>query len=334
MSGGVILAATSPVVRGVRMFVAPVQAGVPVVFDPAAQGGFAVSAPPAGWLAVGNVLDVTREAETGFAEVWSGAPAVVKTRARQKVAAGVSCTFTAWSKLALLLSTGAQGMNLLRTAATGGGATVVGGGATGSGGTAEAAMPVLAGSSATVLVLAAGSKVNVGDAVVVDTDYAGATGAIGSGVAGMFLQTNTAETQDVDYVRRVSLNVARVAAVAVTAGAATMTVTLAAPLLAGVPAVGMKLAVLLGFTDRLGGSYAPEWSALFAMDGVQGDRILVHYPRLQSAPGTAEVQSAVAAGLERWRLRANFHALPVTDPNDGEAVLCFRSYLPAPMRAL
>ncbi len=131
---------------------------------------------------------------------------------------------------------------------------------------------------------------------------------------------------DVDYVRRVSLNVARVAAVSTTAGAATMTVTLAAPLLAGVPAAGMKLAVVLGFTDRLGGSYAAEWSALFVMDGVQGDRVLVHYPRLQSAPGATEVQSAVAAGLERWRLRANFHALPVTDPNDGEAVLCFRSY--------
>ncbi len=324
MSAGVVGAATSPVVRSVQMFVAAVQGGVPAVFDPAQQGRFALGAPPAGWVSLGTVLDVSRSAETSFAEVWSGTPAVVKTRGRAKVTAAVNCTFGAWSKLALLLSSGSQGMNLLRCGTSGG--------ADDSGGTAESALPVLSGSTATVLVLAAGSNVRVGDAVAVDVDYAGATGAIGSGIAGMYLQSNTAVIGNVDYVRRVSLNVGRVVAVVTAAGATK--VTLAAPLLAGAPAVGMKLAVLLGFTDRLGGSYAAEWSALFVMDGVQGDRVLVHYPRLQSAPGTGEVESSVAAGLERWRLRANFHALPVTDPNDGEAVLCFRSYLPAPMRTL
>ncbi len=325
MSAGVVGAATSPVVRTVQMFAAPVQGGVPAVFDPAQQGRFAVNLPPAGWVSLGAVLDVTRSGETTFAEVWSGTPATVKTRGRAKVDAAVSCTFGSWSKLALLLSSGSQGMNLLRGP---------GAGADDSGGAAESALPVLSGSTATVLVLAAGSNVNVGDAIVVDADYAGATGPIGSGIAGMYLLSNTAVSGDVDYVRRVSLNVARVAAVSTAAGAATMTVTLATPLLAGVPAAGMKLAVLLGFTDRLGGSYAAEWSALFVMDGVQGDRVLVHYPRLQSATGATEVQSALAAGLERWRLRANFHALPVTDPIDGEAVLCFRSYLPAAMRTL
>ena len=325
MSAGVISAATGPVTRGIRLFVAAVQ-GVPVVFDPASQGRFAVSTPPAGWLDMGFVLDVTREATTGYTDVWSGAPALLKTRGRSKVSASVSCTFGAWSKLALLLSSGSQGMNLLRCAAVGG--------TDDSGGAAETAMPVLAGSTATALVLAAGAPVQTGDAVVVDTDYAGATGAIGSGVAGTYLRSNTAVTGDTDYTRRVSLNVARVAAVSTTAGAPTMTVALAAPLLAGAPGTGMKLAVLEGFTDRLGGSYAAEWSALLVMDGVQGDRVLVHYPRLQSTPGTAESASALAAGLKRLRLRAQFEALPVTDPNDGEAVLCFRTYLPAPMRAL
>jgi len=33
-------------------------------------------------------------------------------------------------------------------------------------------------------------------------------------------------------------------------------------------------------------------------------------------------------------LSANFRALPVTDANDGETVLCFRSYLPSAMTLL
>ncbi len=325
MSAGVVGAATSPVVRTVQMFAAAVQGGVPAIFDPAQQGRFLVSSPPAGWVGLGAVLDVARVGETSFAEVWSGTPATVKTRGRAKVDATVSCTFGSWSKLALLLSSGSQGMNLLRGP---------GAGADDSGGLAEGALPVLSGSTSTVLVLAAGSRVSVGDAIVVDTDYAGANGAGGQ----RHRRHVPGEQHGGD--RGCGLRAAREPECGAGCGCFHGggcvdddgdTGRAAA---GGCACAGMKLAVLLGFTDRLGGSYAAEWSALFVMDGVQGDRVLVHYPRLQSAAGATEVQSAVAAGLERWRLRANFRALPVTDPNDGEAVLCFRSYLPAPMRTL
>jgi hypothetical protein len=67
------------------------------------------------------------------------------------------------------------------------------------------------------------------------------------------------------------------------------------------------------------------------MPGEQGDRILFHYPRLQAMAGAAEAATAIATPLERIALSANFRALPVTDGNDSEQVVCFRSFLPSAM---
>ena len=56
--------------------------------------------------------------------------------------------------------------------------------------------------------------------------------------------------------------------------------------------------------------------------------------RLQAMQGSAEMVEALAAPLERVKLAGAFRALPVKDANDGETVLCFRSYLPGAMRAV
>ncbi len=89
----------------------------------------------------------------------------------------------------------------------------------------------------------------------------------------------------------------------------------------------------MGFVDREGGSFYQEWSALFVMEGSQGERIFFHYPRLQSMAGAEEATLPLDAkrkdGLERILLKGQFMALPVTDPLDGERVLCYRSFLPA-----
>ena len=108
MSGSVatVSAAVPLAVRGVRLLVNAVVDGSASVFDPSLLGRFAVTAPPSGWLDMGNVLDLKREAETTFTDVASGTPAMVKTRARTGVSAQVSCTLTNWSKPALLLSGG------------------------------------------------------------------------------------------------------------------------------------------------------------------------------------------------------------------------------------
>jgi hypothetical protein len=70
------------------------------------------------------------------------------------------------------------------------------------------------------------------------------------------------------------------------------------------------------------------------MEGGQGERIFFHYPRLQSTTDGGEARATLAGkgkdSLERIVLTAQFRALPVTDPLDGERILCYRSFLPAP----
>jgi hypothetical protein len=126
---------------------------------------------------------------------------------------------------------------------------------------------------------------------------------------------------DVDYVRRVTLNVGRIASIS--AGA----LTLEAPLIAGVPTSAMKVSGVVGFCDREGSSFFQEWSAVFVGEGQQGERVIWHYPRLQSMQGVAEAGAAASGGYEKVRLGAAFRALPVKDPVDGETVVCFRSYV-------
>jgi hypothetical protein len=108
---------------------------------------------------------------------------------------------------------------------------------------------------------------------------------------------------------------------------------LAEPLPGGAPAAGAKLQAVTGFVDREGGSFYQEWSALFVMQGSQGERIFFQYPRLQTMSGAEEAAVALSGknqgGPARMLLKGQFLALPVTDPLDGEHVLCYRSFLPA-----
>jgi hypothetical protein len=305
--------ATSPVVRRVRAYFAPVarSAEVPTIFDPAQMGAFAVDSPPSPWTDLGWVYGFARKCGTKIEAVRTGAPAIAQLQVRTEIDATLALEFGSWGKVQLALAAGTQQMNLVRAAS--------GVAAAGSGGTAVAATVLLPGSTASVLQMGSGaSGFAVGEMVAVDVDYAGATGFIGSGVSGAYL---SAAVTDVDYVRRVTLNVAQIAAIVGSA------VTLESPLLAGVPAAGMKVSAVVGFCDREGSSFFQEWSAVFVMDGQQGDRVVLHYPRLQAMSGAAEA-SVAAGGLETVRLAAAFRALPVKDAVDGESVVCFRSYLP------
>jgi len=55
---------------------------------------------------------------------------------------------------------------------------------------------------------------------------------------------------------------------------------------------------------------------------------------LQAMQGSAEIEDALTAPLAKVCLAGSFRALPVKDGNDGETVLCFRSYLPAALRTV
>jgi hypothetical protein len=216
----------------------------------------------------------------------------------------------------MALVAGSQHMNLIQPAG--------GGTANGSGAKGIPAVAVLAGSSSTYIALNAGDlgSFSPGCMVTVDVDYTGQTGFVGSGVSAAYVRSAAAVNNDPDYIRRVSFNVARVSQVS-TGG-----LQLAQPLLAGVPVSGMKVQPITGFVDREGGSFFQEWSAVFVMPGEQGERVIFHYPRLQAMLGAEESTATLAAPLERVSLNASFRALPIMDSNDGEQVVCFRSFLP------
>ena len=306
----------SPMVGRVSAYFAPVDriAQQATIFDAAQNGGFALNNPQAPWIGLGWIAGFARRCGTKIEPVRSGAPAVTQIQARTEIEATVTFAFESWGKLQLALSAGTQQMNLLKVAS---GAT-----GQGSGGTAVAAVALQPGSTASVLQLGAitASGFTVGELIAVDVDYVAQTGFVGSGVSGAYVQT---PLTDVDYIRRVTLNVGRITALNAAIGA----LTLEWPLVAGVPSAAMKVSGVGGFCDREGSSFFQEWSAVFVGEGQQGERVIWHYPRLQAIIGATETIAAPGGKYEKVQLAAAFRALPVKDPVDGETVVCFRSYV-------
>ena len=181
---------------------------------------------------------------------------------RTEVEATVSLEFETWGKLQVTLASGSQQTNLLTTAA--------GAAPNGSGGVAAAPVPLLTGtgpaSTATSLNVgaAAAAGFSVGSLVAVDVDYTGQLGYVGTGVSTAYVQSASAVGGDINYVRRVTLNVGVV--VAITAGV----LELASALPAGTSYGGNAGEPAAGFCDREGASFFQEWSALFVIAGRSG----------------------------------------------------------------
>ncbi|UWZ86036.1 hypothetical protein [Occallatibacter riparius] len=316
--------AAAPVARRVRAYFAPVNraAQQPVLFDPSQQGGFDLDNPPAPWISLGFIQNFLRKAASKSGAIMSGIPAVAQEQIRESLGARVGFQFLSWTKLTMALATGSQHMNVL--------ASTTGSVPEPAGAEPFAAVSVQSGSTAAHIALSAedATQFTVGQIVAVDCDYAGQTGYLGSPITGAYLRQ---PLSDPDYLRRITFNVALVA------GVSSSSITLAQPLPCGAPASGAKVQAVTGFVDREGGSFYHEWSALFVMEGTQGERIFFHYPRLQpvaSAEESAQPLSGKGQGrLERIALSAEFTALPITDPLDNERVVCYRSFVPAP-RAL
>jgi hypothetical protein len=312
--------APAPVARRVRAYFAPVNrtTQTPLLFDPTQMGSFALEAPPAPWIDLGWIQNFTRRSTGKAVSILTGIPAAPLEQTRSALEAQLGFEFLGWTKLTMALATGSQHMNLLAPAS---GGTAGADGAQGS-----PAVSVKSGSTASVIQLAASDAANFspGSMIAVDADYTGQTGYVGSPISGAYLRQ---PLTDVDYIRRVTFNVGLVL------GVSSSSLILAQPLPGGAPAPGAKLQAITGFVDREGGSFYQEWSGLFVVQGSQGDRIFFHYPRLQSMTGAEETTIPLdpkhAGGLARILLKGQFLALPVTDPLDGERVLCYRSFKPA-----
>lgn len=178
------------------------------MFDAAQMGAFALNAPPAPWIDLGWCSSFARRSATKVGALTTGSPAVVQSQVVTQVEATVQLEFESWGKLQLALASGSQQMNLLQTAS--------GAAANGSGGLAATATQLLGGSTATSLNVGAtaAAQFRVGELVAVDEDYVAQVGFVGSGASAAYVSSPASVGNDINYIRRVTLNVGRVVGVA------------------------------------------------------------------------------------------------------------------------
>jgi hypothetical protein len=313
----------APVGRPVRGYVGPVDrpSGASVAFDPAAQGQFDLDSPPSPWLDLGWIENFQRTAATKYASLRSGPSGTITVQYRSQPESHVDFDLPSWGKLQMALAGGSQQMNVL--------AALPLSPPQGSGGAAIPPSPLQPGSTVSELILTTDqlANYNVGDVVAVDSDYTGAVGYIGAGAPAAYLSSPLNPTTQSDFIRRVTFNVSRVSSKSSTS------LLLAQPLI-GPPAAGMGVQRVVAFVDREGSTFFQEWSGLFVIVGETGGRACFYYPRLQVAASGTETRRDLAPPLFSHMLHASLHALPTVDANDGEIVLCYRSYFPTADAAL
>jgi len=342
MSTSPLRAPMVPITHRMRAYFAPVDRGseTPTIFDPGKYGLFPLDSPPSPWLDLGWIDGFQRFSGSITEPLRSGSAAAPATQFRAMLDARIAFDFREWGKLQMALACGFEHMNVL--------ATDPDADAQPSGGTPLSAVAVLPGSTATEIVVGAGAAASfaAGDIVVVEADYQQQTGYVGTGISAAYISDPASVNRDVNYVRRVSFNVGRVAQTTSTS------LLLAQSLLGGSPLAGFGVQKVIAFVDREGGSFFQEWSGLFVAEQGSGGRVCFHYPRLSpSGPYTSLSPSSpvatgavklfpreealeIASPIASLALHAAFIAMPHVDENDGQTVMCYRSYFPAGMAAI
>jgi hypothetical protein len=331
MSGTAKTAGMIPVSRRVRAYFAPYDpvANAPTVFDPGINAGFSLEAPPLPWVDLGWIDNFRRSSGTKVQAMRAGSKGAAAGQFRSTLDASVEFDFRQWGKLQMALAGGSQHMNVL--------ATDPSASPRASGGIPQAAVAVLTGSTASELIVGPGAAdiFRLGDIIAVDLDYQQQTGYVGTGIAAAYVSDPANVLRDRDYVRRVTFNVARITQ------KTTTSLLLDQALIGGAPGNGACAQKVTAFVDREGGSFFQEWSGLFVWQDESGGRACFYYPHLSptrsgntSAGTTAETQFAIHESLGAIGLHAEFTAFSYMDPNDGETVVCYRSYFPAPLAGL
>jgi hypothetical protein len=367
MSTAPLRPAMVPVTKQIRAYFAPVNrtTETPTIFDPAASGAFALDSPPVPWLDLGWIESFDRFYDTPTDVVRSGKNAFPAVQFRGPIEARVEFDFREWGKLQMALAGGSEHMNVLATTPSATPAP--------SGGTPIAAVAVLPGSTASQLVFGAGAVGGfaLGNLIAVDLDYQQQVGYVGSGISAAYVSSPAAVNNDANYVRRVTFNVGRVVEVTATSVILAQPLLAGAPaagasaqvvaafvdreggsffqewsaLFVAEPESGGRVCFYYprlspnpgagrgGVGLKSAAGWKPPKSG-----GAAGTNATTN--TLQSG-GTSSAQKFVredfaelAAPLTSVGLHASFIALPFTDTNDGQTVLCYRSYFPAAMAAV
>jgi len=325
-----------PITRRIRAYFAPVNRATETaaLFDPGKYGAFPLDSPPAPWLDLGWIDNFQRVSLTPAEPLRAGVRGAAAAQFRGVLDARIEFDFREWGKLQMALAGGSEHMNVLASSPNAA--------PTPSGGSPLAAIAVLAGSTPGEVIVGATAVAGFspGDIIAVDADYQQQTGYVGSGISAAYVNNSADVNNDVNYVRRVTFNVGRIAQLTATS------LLLAQPLLGGPPPAGDGVQKVVAFVDREGGAFFQEWSALFVAEEDSGGRVCFHYPRLapvapvKSVPAHAlafearEQTVEIAKPVAALALHAAFIAMPHTDENDGQIAVCYRSYFPSPVAAL
>ncbi|HTA22213.1 MAG TPA: hypothetical protein VK763_01670 [Terriglobales bacterium] len=343
MSTSPLRAAMVPTTRRFRAYFAPVNRATeaPTLFDPGKYGVFPLDQPPSPWIDLGWIDNFQRFCGVPTQPVRAGKRGAPVSQFRGVLDARLEFNFREWGKLQMALAGGSEHMNVL--------ASNPNANPQPSGGTPILAAAVLTGSTANEIVVGVGvvDGFAVGDMIAVDSDYAQQTGYVGTGISAAYVEDPLDVNRDVNYIRRVTFNLGRVAQTTATS------LVLAQSLLGGTPPSNAGVQQVVAFVDREGGTFFQEWSALFVAEDESGGRVCLHYPRLSptTAIETSIAMSASSAELSvkafqreqaveiakpitALALHAAFQAMPHVDENDGQIAVCYRSYFPALMAAV
>lgn len=365
MSTSAVRPAMVAVTREMRAYFAPVNRSseTPTIFDPAAAGMFPLDSPPSPWLDLGWIESFSRYYDTPTDTVRSGPTALAALQFRGPLEARVEFDFREWGKLQMALAGGSEHMNVLATSPSAAPEP--------SGGTPVAAVAVQAGSTASEIVLGTGA-VNgfaAGNLIAVDLDYQQQIGYVGSGIAAAYVSSAAPVNFDANYVRRVTFNVGRIAELTATSAILAQPL-LAGPPATGASAQVVAAFVdreggsffqewsaLFVAEPESGGRvcfYYPRLSPNPGSSGISmksstgwkspksgGAASASASANSQRSSGKSSSQKfaredfgEIARPLMSVDLHASFIALPFVDTNDGQTVLCYRSYFPAPMAAV
>ena len=366
MSTSPLRPAMVPVTRQMHAYFAPVNRATetPTIFDPAASGAFALNAPPAPWLDLGWIEGFERYYDTPTDVLRSGANALPAGQFRGPLEARVEFDFREWGKLQMALAGGSEHMNVLATSPS----AIL----EPSGGTPMAGAAVQAGSTASEIVVGAGAVGGFapGNLIAVDVDYQQQIGYVGSGISAAYVSNAAAVNRDLNYVRRVTFNVGRVVEVTATSlilaqpllGGAPATGASAQVVAAFVDREGgsffQEWSALFVAEPESGGRVCFYYQRLSPNPGAGSGGMSLNSgdgSKMPKSGGTSTMSAAsssvagaqkmgqkflredfaeIARPIASVSLHASFIALPFVDTNDGQTVLCYRSYFPAAMASV
>lgn len=326
----------------------------PVILDLQTSGPFVDTALPypyqdMGWI---DSFKITPASKIG--SVRSGYRGAVRAKYRGEVSETFEFQFREMTRLAMRVATGTEVFNLLLDPnAQANGPSAVGplsasGGFTQTlGASGYIANYTYQGNVVAALFVPTGSGANYvpGDMIVVDQDYTGAYGLTGSNATNVFQGAVT----DVDFTRKTSDFIARIKQVVLVAvtgqdmlilnkqfaggGSVQGGITAATAASYG-PQAGSKIQKIKGYVAREGGSAITEWSGLFLMSTIDGSQIALYYPHIAPSAfkdfATYQIENIGSSNLTGLSLDCAMEAMAFDDPIDGETVVRYAAFYPAP----